>query len=141
MDTDNMKILTADEIWAAKDIEERTVPVPQWGGAVRIRTLSQKQSAELRRKAQRINPATKQSELDNEALEQLLFIEGVVEQVPDGLLAQLKPEGRLVALIAAAGRPAVAHLFARSGKGIASRAVFDAKLPPLASKRDDSFVF
>jgi len=79
MDTDNMKILTADEIWAAKDIEERTVPVPQWGGAVRIRTLSQKQSAELRRKAQRINPATKQSELDNEALEQLLFIEGVVE--------------------------------------------------------------
>jgi hypothetical protein len=79
MDTDNMKILTADEIWAAKDIEERTVPVPQWGGAVRIRTLSQKQSAELRRKAQRINPATKQSELDNEALEQMLFIEGVIE--------------------------------------------------------------
>lgn len=79
MDSDNLKILTAEEIWAAKDIEERTVPVPQWGGAVRIRTLSQKQSAELRRKATRINPATKQSELDSEALEQLLFIEGVVE--------------------------------------------------------------
>lgn len=76
---DDMKILTAEDIWAAKDIEERTVPVPQWGGAVRIRTLSQKQSAELRRKATRINPATKQSELDNEALEELLFIEGVVE--------------------------------------------------------------
>jgi hypothetical protein len=79
MDNDNMKILTAEDIWAAKDIEERTVPVPQWGGAVRIRTLSQKQSAELRRKATRINPQTKQSELDNEALEELLFIEGVVE--------------------------------------------------------------
>jgi hypothetical protein len=74
-----VRILTAEEIWAAKDIEERVVPVPQWGGAVRIRTLSQKQSAELRRKASRINPATKQSELDNEALEQLLFIEGVIE--------------------------------------------------------------
>jgi hypothetical protein len=72
-------MLTAEEIWAAKDIEERVVEVPQWGGAVRIRTLSQKQSSELRRRAQRINPATKQSELDNEALEQLLFIEGVVE--------------------------------------------------------------
>jgi hypothetical protein len=78
-DTQPTRILTADEIFAAKDIEERTVEVPQWGGAVRIRTLSQKQSAELRRKAQRINPATKQSELDNEALEQLLFIEGVIE--------------------------------------------------------------
>jgi hypothetical protein len=74
-----VRILTADEIFAAKDIEERVVPVPQWGGAVRIRTLSQKQSADLRRKAQRTNPATKQSELDNEALEQLLFIEGVIE--------------------------------------------------------------
>lgn len=76
---DQIHILTADEIWAAKDIEERVVPVPQWNGAVRIRTLSQKQSADLRRKAQRINPATRQSELDNEALEQLLFIEGVIE--------------------------------------------------------------
>ena len=74
-----LKILTAEEIWAAKDIEERIVPVPQWGGAVRIRTLSQKQSGDLRRKAQRLNPVTKQSEIDNEALEQLLFIEGVVQ--------------------------------------------------------------
>jgi protein-L-isoaspartate(D-aspartate) O-methyltransferase len=71
----------------------------------------------------------------------VIVIEGVVEQVPDALLAQLKPEGRLVALIAASGRPAVAHLFAHSGEGVASRAVFDAKLPPLAAKRDDSFVF
>jgi len=78
-DTQPPRILTADEIWAAKDIEERVVEVPQWGGSVRIRTLSQKQSSELRRRAQRINPATKQSELDNEALEQLLFIEGVIE--------------------------------------------------------------
>jgi len=77
--TEPLRILTADEIWAAKDIEERTVEVPQWGGAVRIRTLSQKQSAELRKKAMRTNPITKQSELDNEALEQLLFIEGVIE--------------------------------------------------------------
>jgi hypothetical protein len=82
LDTDTepaARILTADEIFAAKDIEERVVPVPQWGGAVRIRTLSQKQSSTLRKRAQRINPVTKQSELDNEALEQMLFIEGVIE--------------------------------------------------------------
>jgi hypothetical protein len=78
-ENNELHILTADEIWAAKDIEERIVPVPQWNGAVRIRTLSQKQSADLRKKAQRINPITKQSELDNETLEQLLFIQGVIE--------------------------------------------------------------
>jgi protein-L-isoaspartate(D-aspartate) O-methyltransferase len=71
----------------------------------------------------------------------VIVIEGVVESVPDALFSQLKPEGRIVALIGGAGRPAVAHLFARSGKGIASRAAFDAKLPPLSVVRDDSFVF
>ncbi len=71
----------------------------------------------------------------------VIVIEGVVAEVPDALFAQLKPEGRVVALIAAPGRPAVAHLFARSGKGIAALAAFDARLPPLAAKRDDSFVF
>jgi hypothetical protein len=35
----------------------------------------------------------------------------------------------------------VAHLFAKSGKGIAAIAEFDARLPPLAPARDDSFVF
>ena len=71
----------------------------------------------------------------------VIVIEGTVEQVPDALFGQLKPEGTLVALLAEAGRPAVAHLFARSGKGIASRAVFDAQLPPLAARQDDRFVF
>lgn len=71
----------------------------------------------------------------------VIVIEGAVEQVSDALFAQLKPEGRLVALVAEAGHPAVAHLFARSGKGIASRAVFDAQLPPLAARQDDGFVF
>lgn len=71
----------------------------------------------------------------------VIVIEGVVAEVPDALFAQLKPEGRLVALVAAPGRPAVAHLFARSGKGIAALAAFDARLPPLGAKPDDSFVF
>ena len=64
-----------------------------------------------------------------------------VESVPDGLFGQLKPEGRLVALVAERGRPAVAHLFARSGKGIAARPAFDAQLPPLQARPDDRFVF
>jgi protein-L-isoaspartate(D-aspartate) O-methyltransferase len=71
----------------------------------------------------------------------VIVLEGVVAEVPEALFGQLKSGGRLVALVATPGKPAVAHLFARSGKGIASRAAFDAVLPPLAPNRDDSFVF
>jgi protein-L-isoaspartate(D-aspartate) O-methyltransferase len=71
----------------------------------------------------------------------VILLEGVVEAVPEALFAQLKPEGRVVALISEKGRPAVAHLFARSGKGIAASRAFDASLPPLASVLEDRFVF
>ena len=71
----------------------------------------------------------------------VIVVEGTVPELPDGLLAQVKPEGRLVALIAPAGRVPVAHLFAKSGKGIASRADFDARLPPLVRAPDDKIVF
>lgn len=70
-----------------------------------------------------------------------IVIEGTIEAVPEALFSQLKPEGRIVALIGVAGRPAVAHLFAKSGKSVAARAEFDARLPPLSSRRDESFVF
>jgi protein-L-isoaspartate(D-aspartate) O-methyltransferase len=71
----------------------------------------------------------------------VIIVEGVLESVPDALFAQLKPEGRLVALVAAPGRPAVANLYARSGKGIAARQAFDAMLPALQVPREDRFVF
>jgi len=77
--TTEYRILSAEDIWAARDIEERVVPVPQWGGAVRIRTLTQKQSSNLRKQATRTNMITKQQEVDNDLLEALLFTEGVVE--------------------------------------------------------------
>lgn len=77
--TQNLKRLTREQILEARDIEEREVPVPQWGGTVLIRTLSQKQSRELRAKATRTNPITRQTEIDNDLLESMLFIEGVVD--------------------------------------------------------------
>jgi protein-L-isoaspartate(D-aspartate) O-methyltransferase len=70
----------------------------------------------------------------------VIVLEGAVSAVPDGLLDQLKPDGRLVALIAGRGK-AVAHLFAKSGKGIAASAAFDASLPPLMAPTDPAFVF
>lgn len=74
-----LRILTADDIWAAKDIEERTVEVPQWGGAVRIRTFSKRQFNLLMSKAQHKNARTGQMDTDNELLEALAFTEGLIE--------------------------------------------------------------
>jgi protein-L-isoaspartate(D-aspartate) O-methyltransferase len=72
----------------------------------------------------------------------VIVVELALTAVPDALFAQLKPEGRLVALIAEPGHPAVAHVFAKSGRGIAARPEFDGKLPPLPRAGDrDEFVF
>jgi protein-L-isoaspartate(D-aspartate) O-methyltransferase len=71
----------------------------------------------------------------------VIVVEGVLDAAPDWLFGQLKPDGRLVALVAEGRRPPVAHLYARSGKGIAARAEFDARLPPIQREADDRFVF
>lgn len=78
-ETDPPHILSAAEIFAAQDIEERTVPVPQWNGAVRIRTFSKKQAAEMTKRATVKDRHTGKESTDNEMLEALLFTEGVIE--------------------------------------------------------------
>lgn len=78
-ETDPPKILTAADILAADDIEERTVFVPQWHGAVRIRSFTKKQADEMRKRATHKDRYTGKEEMDNTVLEALLFTEGVVE--------------------------------------------------------------
>ena len=71
----------------------------------------------------------------------VIVIEGVVADVSDALLGQLEPEGRLVALIGTEGSSRWRTCSRARASCIASRATFDARLPPLAPARDDSFVF
>jgi protein-L-isoaspartate(D-aspartate) O-methyltransferase len=71
----------------------------------------------------------------------VIVVEVAMADVPASLFAQLKPDGRLVAVLATGGRPAVAHLFAKSGEAVAARAAFDAHLPVLSAPERDSFVF
>lgn len=77
-ETDPPRILSKDDIWAAKDIEERTVEVPQWHGAVRIRTFSKLQADEMRKRAT-IKDRFGKETVSPENLEALLFCEGVIE--------------------------------------------------------------
>jgi protein-L-isoaspartate(D-aspartate) O-methyltransferase len=71
----------------------------------------------------------------------VVVVEGTLAEVPQALLDLLKVEGRLVAYVGARGKVPVAHLFAKSGKGIAARSDFDGRLPPLARTDSDAFVF
>lgn len=71
----------------------------------------------------------------------VIVVEGTVAEVPQALLDALKTEGRLVAYLGSPGKVPVAHLFAKSGKGIAARADFDGRLPPISRTDTDAFVF
>lgn len=69
-----LRYLTADDIIAAADLDERDVYVPQWDGTVTIRGFSKARQQELRKRA------TIDGEVDTDRLEVFLFIEGVVDR-------------------------------------------------------------
>jgi protein-L-isoaspartate(D-aspartate) O-methyltransferase len=71
----------------------------------------------------------------------VILLEGAVAEVPQPLLAALADGGQLVALIAAGG-PAVATLYLRSGAEVAARHSFNTSMPPLvAARQPEAFVF
>jgi protein-L-isoaspartate(D-aspartate) O-methyltransferase len=71
----------------------------------------------------------------------VIFINGAVEKVPDGLLAQLAEGGRLVTVIQS-GKPGQAALYLREHGRIGHRFAFDASVPLLTGFREAvGFVF
>ena len=61
-----------------------------------------------------------------------ILIEGGVETVPDGLLKQITPKGRLAAIYRKSSHPVgVASLWTRSGKEFTRTPLFDARVPNL----------
>lgn len=70
----------------------------------------------------------------------VIIVQGTLDSVPDAFMARLNEGGRLVALIRN-GAVSVAHVFVKSGHGIAARAEFNAFLPPLAQRQNEEFVF
>jgi protein-L-isoaspartate(D-aspartate) O-methyltransferase len=71
----------------------------------------------------------------------LIFVNGAAEQVPDGLLAQLAEDGRLV-IVLRDGPQGRAQLFVRERGRAGSRPDFDASVPVLSGfQRAKGFVF
>lgn len=70
-----------------------------------------------------------------------ILLQGSVEEVPDALLAQLKPGGRLIAVVGS-GRAAKCLVHTRVGDEISARPAFDAAIPPLPGfAKPRGFVF
>jgi hypothetical protein len=72
-----MAILSKEQIWAADDIEERTIAVPQWGGDVRVRSLSLEQISEIR--AHAVKTVKGKEEVDAKLQMAGLLCEGIIE--------------------------------------------------------------
>ena len=71
----------------------------------------------------------------------VVILEGAVAEVPPAILDQLKPGGRLVAVIGQ-GNAANAMVFSRSGDTISERPLFNAALPLLPGfGKSDGFTF
>ena len=75
-----LKILSVEDILAAPDIREQIVEVAEWGGSVRIRSFSKKRQQELRHQAE-VPDRGGRRRIDNDKLEMMLFIHGVVEPI------------------------------------------------------------
>lgn len=60
----------------------------------------------------------------------VILLNGSIDSAPEALLAQLKPGGRLVAVVGR-GRSGRATVFTNTAGGIGSRVVFDAAVPTL----------
>jgi protein-L-isoaspartate(D-aspartate) O-methyltransferase len=72
----------------------------------------------------------------------VIVIDGAVEHVPDSLLAQLAPGGRLVAAVVGTNGVPVATVMENTPGGIAVQPVFDANVPALPEfDRVREFVF
>lgn len=67
-------ILSVEAILASDDRTVTEVEVPEWGGSVKVQAFSKRQSSDIRKSAS--NPS---GEIDSDALEKQLFLQGVIE--------------------------------------------------------------
>lgn len=67
------QMLSTEQILAASDLVEQVVEVPEWGGAVRIRTMTKGAQIRLRKEA------TIDGKVDEERLELLMVVHAVVD--------------------------------------------------------------
>jgi len=73
--TKTKKRLSSEDILKASVLQEKEVPVEQWGGTVMIREFSKARQQQIRKEA------TMADVIDVDKLELLMFIHGVIDPV------------------------------------------------------------
>lgn len=68
------EFLSVDAILAAPDVTEETVDVPEWGGKVKVRSLTKAEQIRVRKASVKSN-----GDVDEAEMEMRLFLSGVVE--------------------------------------------------------------
>lgn len=76
-----MAILTKDEIRDIKDITEKVVSVPEWGGEVKVRSITQRQMNQIKNSAKQASE--NDESIDEDTVNWNIFKEGVVEPAFD----------------------------------------------------------
>lgn len=108
-DTDpNSALLTAEELFAAQDIDEQDVFIPEWGKSVRVRSLTLHQVAQITKAATRRMPNGTE-DTDREQQSALMIVAAMVTpkltaaDVPKLKLKSAKAITRIVNAIANIG--------------------------------------
>lgn len=70
-----MAILSLAEIMEADDVTEKTVPVPEWGGEVIVKSLSHRAMREIRKS---LSVEGEDDDVDENELEKWVFVKGMV---------------------------------------------------------------
>lgn len=67
------KILSVEDILAAPDIQEKLIEVPEWGGAVKIKSFTREEVYDIRQRA------LVGGQVDERMLEMLFLVHGISE--------------------------------------------------------------
>ena len=132
-----LPLLTIDQLFGDGDLEERIVPLPRLGGAVKIRSLLEVEREQITRQAS-IGPGPNNTAIiDNEKFAKLMIINSLVEPRLDRkeLSAWLQKLGRKSARTVATLMKAVGELNALE-EGAIEEAVEALKSGPDAAVED-----
>ena len=72
-------ILSIEEIIEAKDVTEKSVEVPQWGGSVVVKSISHRVMRQIRKSLAAESDIESEDDVDEEELEKWIFIKGMVQ--------------------------------------------------------------
>jgi len=76
--TASVRIITLKDILAAADVSEQTVEVPEWGGAVVVRSLT-KRDMDIIRKQATVKDQFGEDTVDTDLVEKFSFVAGMVD--------------------------------------------------------------